>query len=62
VIRNVTAYAAGAGTIESRHADAFAHIVLAAINEVALMIARADEPAAALSAGESAIAGAPGPA
>ena len=36
--------------------DTFAHIVLAAANEVAMMIARADDPAAALSAGESAFA------
>jgi hypothetical protein len=36
--------------------DAFAHIVLAAVNEVALMIARADDPAAALTVGETAIA------
>ncbi len=34
--------------------DTFAHIVLAAANEVAMMIARADDPAAALTAGESA--------
>lgn len=33
--------------------DTFAHIVLAASNEVALMIARADDPAAALQAGTS---------
>jgi len=39
-----------------RHVDAFAHIVLAAANEVALMIARADDPAAALADGESAFA------
>jgi hypothetical protein len=36
--------------------NTFPHIVLAAVNEVALMIARADDPAAALSAGESAVA------
>ncbi len=42
--------------IERRHVDTFAHIVLAASNEVALMIARADDPAAALSAGEGAFA------
>jgi hypothetical protein len=36
--------------------DTFAHIVLAAANEVAMMIARADDPAAALTAGESAFA------
>jgi len=34
----------------------FAHIVLAAVNEAALMIARADDPAAALPVGERAIA------
>jgi AcrR family transcriptional regulator len=55
-IRTVLEYAAGAGRIERRHVDAFAHIVLAAIGEIALMIARAGEPAAALSAGESAVA------
>jgi AcrR family transcriptional regulator len=50
------AYAAEAGRIEPRHVDAFAHIVLAAANEVAMTIARADDPAAALSAGESTFA------
>jgi len=56
VIRAALAYAAEAGIIEPRHVDAFAHIVLAAANEVTLMIARADHPAAALNAGESAVA------
>ena len=46
-----------AGSIDRRHADVFAYIVLATASEVASMIARADEPAAALSAGESALAG-----
>jgi len=55
-IRAALEYAAEAGRIERRHVDAFAHIVLATINEVALMIARADDPAAELTAGESAIA------
>jgi len=55
-IRAALGYAAETGSIEQRQVDTFAHIVLAAINEVALMIARADEPAAALSAGESAVA------
>lgn len=55
-IRAAVAYAADAGSIERRHVDAFAHIVLAAVNEVTLMIAGADDPAAALSAGESAVA------
>ena len=55
-IRAALDYAAEAGRIEPRHVDAFAHIVLATINEVALMIARADDPAATLTAGESAVA------
>jgi AcrR family transcriptional regulator len=56
VIRAALSYAAEAGSIERRHVNTFAHIVLAAANEVAMMIARADDPAAALSAGESAVA------
>ena len=56
VIRDCLAYAAETGRIEHRHVDTFAHIVLAAANEVAMMIARADDPAAALTAGESAFA------
>jgi AcrR family transcriptional regulator len=55
-IRAALTYAAEAGRIERRHVDTFAHIVLAATNEVMLMIARADDPAAALSAGQSAVA------
>jgi AcrR family transcriptional regulator len=54
--RAALAFAAEAGRIERRHVDVFAHVVLAAINEVALLIARADDPAAALTAGESAVA------
>jgi AcrR family transcriptional regulator len=56
LIRDCLAYAAGAGRVEHRHVDTFAHIVLAAANEVAMMIARADDPAGALAAGESAFA------
>jgi AcrR family transcriptional regulator len=55
VIRGALTYAAETGRIEQRHADVFAHIVLAAANEVTLMIARSDDPAAALAAGESAV-------
>ena len=55
-IRAALAYAAEAGRIEARHVDSFAHIVLAAANETAMKIARADDTAAALSAGESAFA------
>jgi AcrR family transcriptional regulator len=55
-IRAALAYAAEAGRIEPRHVDPFAHILLAAANEAAQMIARADDRAAALSAGEGAFA------
>ena len=55
-IRDAIGYAAETGRIEHRHVDTFAHIVLAAANEIAMMIARADDSAAALSAGESAFA------
>jgi AcrR family transcriptional regulator len=55
-IRAALAHAAEAGRIEPHHVDTFAHIVLAATYEVALMIARADDPVAALGAGESAMA------
>jgi hypothetical protein len=55
-IRAALAHAAEAGRIEPRHVDTFAHIVLAATYEVALMIARSDDPAGALGAGESAVA------
>jgi AcrR family transcriptional regulator len=53
-IRVALAYAAEAGRIDPAHVNEFAHIVRATVNELALMIARADDPAAALSAGESA--------
>ena len=56
-IRAALTNAAEAGSIEPGHVDVFAHILLAAVNEVAMMIARADDPAASLTAGESAVAG-----
>ncbi len=55
-IKAALAYAADTGRIERRHIDVFAHIVLAAANEVALMIARADDPAATLTDAENAFA------
>jgi AcrR family transcriptional regulator len=55
-IRTALEFAGAAGGIEPRHVDTFAHIVLAAVNEVALMIALADDPAAALAVVESAFA------
>jgi AcrR family transcriptional regulator len=55
-IRDALGYAAETGRIEHRHVNTFAHVVLASANEVAMMIARADDPAAALTVGESAFA------
>ena len=55
-IKAALSYAADAGRIERRHVDVFAHIVLAAANEVALKVARADDPAAMLPDAESAFA------
>jgi AcrR family transcriptional regulator len=56
VIRDLLAGAADAGRIPARHVDAFAHIVLAALNEISLVVARADDQAEALATAESAIA------
>src|SRR5580704_17285120 len=53
-IKAALTYAADTGRIERRHVDVFAHIVLAAANEVALKVARADDPAATLPDAESA--------
>ncbi|HEX4256273.1 MAG TPA: TetR/AcrR family transcriptional regulator [Streptosporangiaceae bacterium] len=56
-IRAALAWAAGQGRLDPAQVDTFAHIVLAAANEVTLLIARADDPAAALRAEESAFNG-----
>jgi AcrR family transcriptional regulator len=56
ILRGLLADAAQAGRIDTHHVDAFAHIVLAALNELALLIARSDDRAEALAIGESAIA------
>jgi AcrR family transcriptional regulator len=55
ILRGLLADVARDGRIETRHADAFAHIVLGALNELSLMIARAEDRAAALARGESAV-------
>jgi AcrR family transcriptional regulator len=47
-IRGAIAYAADTGSVDQRHVDVFAHIVLAAANEVAMMIALAGDSAAAI--------------
>jgi hypothetical protein len=55
-IRSAIAYAADTGAVDRRHVDVFAHIVLAAANETAMMIALASDPSAALGEAESALA------
>ncbi len=47
--------AAEAGALPLEHADAFAHILLAAVNELALTIPGADDQAAAITAAEQAL-------
>jgi AcrR family transcriptional regulator len=54
LIRDALARVAETGSIDQRHVDVFAHITLAAANELSLMVALADDPAAALTAAESA--------
>lgn len=54
-IRAALTVAAGSGRLNHRHVDAFAHILLAAANEIAILVARADDPVAARLAGEDAV-------
>jgi AcrR family transcriptional regulator len=56
LIRASLNHAAETGRIRPGHVDAFAHIVMAAANEIAMMIARSDDPAATLGNEESAFA------
>ncbi|HCT78145.1 MAG TPA: TetR/AcrR family transcriptional regulator [Micromonosporaceae bacterium] len=46
---------AAAGLLPSRHVEIFAHMLLAALNEVALVVAWAEDPDDAAAAGEEAI-------
>jgi AcrR family transcriptional regulator len=46
---------ADAGRLPAAQVDVLAHMVLASVNEAALMIARADDPDAALGAGQAAV-------
>jgi AcrR family transcriptional regulator len=54
-IKDSVAHAAETGAIDGRYVDVFAHVVLAAVNEVAMMIALGNEPAEVLAASESAV-------
>lgn len=47
--------AAEAGHVPQAHVDAFAHMLLAALNETALLIARAPDQAAAMRKGQAAV-------
>lgn len=54
-VRAALTVAAGEGRLDMAHVDAFAHIMMAAVDEVALMIARSDDPDGARRDGEAAI-------
>jgi hypothetical protein len=45
-IRGALAAAAELGRLDVRHVDTFAHLMLTAVNEMALLVARSAEPAA----------------
>jgi AcrR family transcriptional regulator len=55
LIRMVLEAAAGQAQLRPELADTLAHVLLASVNEVALLVARADDPQAAMRAGEDAI-------
>jgi AcrR family transcriptional regulator len=54
-IRTLLGAAADSGRIDHQHVDVFAHIVLVTVNEVAVLVARSADPAAAMPAAESAV-------
>jgi len=54
-IKTVMGAAADAGAVEPEHVDVFAHILLAAVNEIALKIARSDDQPTALREAEGAL-------
>jgi len=54
-LKGVLQAAADAGRVPAEHVDAFAHILLATGNEMALVIALADDVAAAQASAESAV-------
>lgn len=46
---------ADAGRLPSRYADPFAHMLMAAMNEMAMVVARADDPETAMRDGRAAV-------
>jgi AcrR family transcriptional regulator len=55
LIRAALEGAAGQGLLPAGMAGTMAHVLLASVNEVALMVARSDDPQAAMAAGADAI-------
>jgi AcrR family transcriptional regulator len=55
LIRMVLEAAATEAQLRPELTDTLAHVLLASVNEVALLVARADDPQAAMTAGEDAI-------
>jgi AcrR family transcriptional regulator len=55
ILKEVLKGAADAGCVPAEHVDAFAHILLATGNEMALVIALADDVAAAQASAEAAV-------
>jgi AcrR family transcriptional regulator len=54
-LRRALAAAAEQDVLDRGHVDVFAHALLAAVNETAVLVARADDPAAALAGAEDAL-------
>ncbi|HLI00260.1 MAG TPA: TetR/AcrR family transcriptional regulator [Acidimicrobiales bacterium] len=55
ILRTLLGGAAQAGRLDPGHVEAFAHLVLGAVNELSLMIAHAEDRSEALAAGERAL-------
>jgi AcrR family transcriptional regulator len=53
--RAVLGAAAAEGRIDERHVDVFAHLVLASVNEAAMLVARSPDPAATLTEAQDAV-------
>ena len=52
--RAALAAASAMGRVEARHVDVFSHLVLAAVNEAAMLVARSPDPAAAMPGAQDA--------
>jgi AcrR family transcriptional regulator len=53
-VRDILTALARTGRLDERHVDVFAHVLVASVNEIALLIARSDDPAAELPGAEDA--------